>query len=72
MCSIRWFGFKLIGAMLRQGNKGSLLAEQAKASHLGGKAGYPKGAGNSVLLPPQLPLLLNTCSQHNKEELKRR
>lgn len=74
MCSVRQFGFfsvQLIWAMLRQGNKGSLLAEQAKAPDFGGKAGYSQRCRPCWPTSPQLPLLPDTCSWQDEEELKR-
>lgn len=74
MCSIRQFVFssvRLMEAVLRQGNKGSLLAGQAKASHLGGTAGYPQRCRPCCPTAPQLPLSPNICRQRDKEELKR-
>lgn len=57
MCSIRQFGFssvRLMGAVLRQGNKGSLLAGQ-RPLILEKRQVTHKGAGHAVLLPPSYP-----------------
>lgn len=73
-CSSRQFGFpseRLIGAMLRQGNKGSPVAGQAKAPRFGAKAGYPQRYRPCCPTSPLLPLPLNTSSWQDKEELKR-